>query len=77
MHIPELEKRDPWSQEEDRMAALHFLQKPTPLEIYYSWNSVYFLIACELDQQRLRGKAFALQDHCVSELWLWGHSGSS
>lgn len=24
---------------------------------------MYFSLACELDQQRLRGKAFALQDH--------------
>lgn len=46
------------------MAALHFIQKPAPLGIHCSWNSVWFHIACELDQQRLGGKDFALQYHC-------------
>jgi len=31
------------------MAALLFIQKPASPEIYYSWNSVYFHTACDLD----------------------------
>lgn len=63
-------KEAPWSQGEDRLAAFHFI--PAPLGIYYSWSSGYFPIACELDQQRFRGKAFALGDHNLSVLWLLG-----